>query len=84
MKTTTAYLAGLGTTGILIGSILVVLALGSGVMAFDALPEQRGSSATLGRVVIKDEARGARGERAARAVRAGRVERARREPRRRG
>ena len=74
MKTTTAYLAGLGTTGILIGSILTVLALGSGVMAFEALPEEAGTSARLERVVIQDSARPDRAHRA----------RARREQRRRG
>jgi hypothetical protein len=73
MKTTTAYLAGLGTTAILIGSILIVLFLGSGVMAFDS-PPAGDPRATLDRVVIRDNAG------ADRSVRV----RARREQRRRG
>jgi hypothetical protein len=74
MKTTTAYIAGLGTAGILIVSIVLVLVLGSGVMAFDALPKEGGAKAKLGRVVIEDRARADRADRL----------RARREPRRRG
>ena len=35
MTTTKSYLAGLGMTGIVIGSVLVLLAVGTGLVAFD-------------------------------------------------
>jgi hypothetical protein len=65
MKTTKAYLAGLGTTGILIGSVVLVLVLGSGFAAFSVLPGV-GPGNTLDRVVVEDEALAADDARGAR------------------
>ena len=39
VNTTKAYLAGLGTTGILIGSAVLTLMLGTGFVAFSGAPE---------------------------------------------
>lgn len=54
LKTTTAYLASLGATAILIAFVLVALVLGTGVVAFHSLPEAAESRVPLDRVVIKD------------------------------
>jgi hypothetical protein len=59
MKTTKAYIAGIGTTGILVGSIVVLLVLGSGVVAFDGLPDLVQKPAPLDRVVLRDHRPGA-------------------------
>jgi hypothetical protein len=58
MSTTKAYLAGLGTTGILIGSVVVLMVLGTGIVAFDGLPELGSSHRPLERVVVDDETLG--------------------------
>jgi hypothetical protein len=59
MKTTKAYLAGIGITGILVGSIVVLLVLGSGIVAFDGLPDLGRPPAPLERVVLKEGGQGA-------------------------
>jgi hypothetical protein len=56
MKTTKSYLAGLGMTGIVIASILSLLVIGTGLVAFDGQPQPRGSSGPLERVVVDDAA----------------------------
>jgi hypothetical protein len=56
MKTTKSYLAGLGMTGIVIASILSLLVIGTGLVAFEGEPQPRGSSAPLERVVVDDAA----------------------------
>ena len=58
MKTTKSYLAGLGMTGIVIASILCLLVIGTGLVAFDGQPQPRGSSAPLERVLVDDAALG--------------------------
>jgi hypothetical protein len=70
MKTTKAYLAGLGMTGILIGSALVVLVLGSGLAAFERAPDGGRRAAPLERVVLDMDAPAA--NRSDRSSRAGR------------
>jgi hypothetical protein len=55
VKTTKAYLAGLGTTAILIVSALLTLIFGTAVVAFDSGPEQVGAPSTLERVVVERE-----------------------------
>src|SRR5829696_6149339 len=55
MKTTKAYLAGLGTTGILIGSVMVLMVLGTGIVAFDGLPGLESSHGPLERVVVDED-----------------------------
>ncbi|HMJ97372.1 MAG TPA: hypothetical protein VK486_16090 [Thermoleophilaceae bacterium] len=59
MNTTKAYLAGIGTTGILVGSIAVLLVLGSGLAAFDGLPDLAQRPAPLDRVVLREHRPGA-------------------------
>jgi hypothetical protein len=54
MKTTKAYLAGLGMAGMVIGSILVLLAVGTGVVGFDEAPNLGRSKHPLDRVVADD------------------------------
>lgn len=56
MKTTKSYLAGLGMTGIVIASILSLLVIGTGLVAFDGQTQPRGASGPLGRVVVDDAA----------------------------
>ena len=56
MKTTKAYLAGLGTTGIMIGATLLLVVLGTGFAAFDSLPARGASGPALERVVVDDDA----------------------------
>ena len=56
MKTTKSYLAGLGMTGIAIASILSLLVVGTGLVAFDGQSEPRGSNSPLERVVVGDDA----------------------------
>jgi hypothetical protein len=56
MKTTKSYLAGLGMTGIVIASILSLLVVGTGLVAFDGGPEPRSANGPLERVVVDDEA----------------------------
>jgi hypothetical protein len=72
MKTTKSYLAGLGMTGIVIASILGLLVIGTGLVAFDGQPQPRGSNRPLERVVVDDAAlepeRGAARRRARRAA----------------
>jgi hypothetical protein len=55
MRATKAYIAGLGTTGILITCFLLLLAVGSALVAFDGWP---GAAADDGleRVVVKNQA----------------------------
>ena len=57
MNTTKAYLAGLGTTGILIGSAVLVLMLGTGFVGFTGAPELDDAPYRLERVTIKKESR---------------------------
>jgi hypothetical protein len=64
MTTTKSYLAGLGMTGIVIGSVLVLLAVGTGLVAFDGARDVGGERAPLGRVVVGKRARSAGAERA--------------------
>ena len=54
MKTTKAYLAGVGMAGLVIGSILVLLAVGTGVVGFDGPPQLGRSKHPLDRVVAGD------------------------------
>ena len=56
MRTTKAYLAGLGTTGIMIGATLLLVVLGTGFAAFDSLPARGASGPALERVVVDDDA----------------------------
>jgi hypothetical protein len=58
MKTTKAYLAGLGMAGMVIGSILVLLAVGTGVVGFDGAPNLGRSKHPLDRVVAGDRGTG--------------------------
>jgi hypothetical protein len=62
MRTTKAYLAGLGTTGVLIASMLAVMVIGTGVVGFDG-QEFRDGGGPLERVVVDHEDHGARAER---------------------
>jgi hypothetical protein len=55
MRTTKAYLAGLGTTGVLIASVLTVMAIGTGLVGFDG-HEFGGGGSPLERVVVGDGA----------------------------
>jgi len=55
VKATKAYLAGLGTTGILIGCFLVLLTVGSALVAFNGWPGVA-SGDGLERVVVKNQA----------------------------
>ena len=64
MTTTKSYLAGLGMTGIVIGSVLVLLAVGTGLVAFDGARDVGGERAPLDRVVVGKGARSAGAERA--------------------
>src|SRR5262245_13018698 len=66
MTTTKSYLAGLGMTGIVIASVLVLLAVGTGLVAFDGRRDVGGGSAPLERVVVGKGARSAGGERGSR------------------
>ena len=59
MRTTKAYLAGLGTTGVLIASVLTLMAIGTGIVGFDG-HELGGGSSPLERVVVGDGADGKR------------------------
>jgi hypothetical protein len=52
MTTTKSYLAGLGMTGIVIASVLVLLAVGTGLVAFDETRDAGGARAPLDRVVV--------------------------------
>jgi hypothetical protein len=66
MRTTKAYLAGLGMTGIVMGSILVLLVVGTGFVSFDGVPAVDEGRDRLGRVVVDDGGRppaGARDQR---------------------
>ena len=64
MTTTKSYLAGLGMTGIVIGSVLVLLTVGTGLVAFDGARDVGGERAPLGRVVVGKGAHSAGAERA--------------------
>jgi hypothetical protein len=66
MTTTKSYLAGLGMTGIVIASVLVLLAVGTGLVAFDGRRDFGGGGAPLERVVVGKGARSAGGERGSR------------------
>jgi hypothetical protein len=66
MTTTKSYLAGLGMTGIVIASVLVLLAVGTGLVAFDGRRDIGGDGAPLERVVVGKGARSAGGERGSR------------------
>ena len=57
MKTSRAYIAGLGTTGILIASFLLVLVIVSAIVAFDGAPGQASSSG-LGRLDVREDGQG--------------------------
>jgi hypothetical protein len=61
MKTTKAYLAGLGMAGMVIASILVLLAVGTGVVGFDGAPNLGRSKHPLDRVVAGDRGTPRRG-----------------------
>ena len=63
MKTTKAYFAGLGMAGMVIGSILVLLAVGTGVVGFDGAPNLGRSKHRLDRVVAGDGGTGRGGAR---------------------
>jgi hypothetical protein len=52
MKATKAYIAGLGTTAVLIGSFLLLLAVGSALVAFDGWPGAAADDG-LDRVVVE-------------------------------
>ncbi len=54
MKTTKAYLAGLGTAVILIASAFVALMLGTGFVAVDNAPALDNAPYPLERVVVED------------------------------
>jgi hypothetical protein len=56
VNTTKAYLAGLGTTGILIGSAVLTLMLGTGFVAFESTPELDRPPYPLERVVVREAA----------------------------
>jgi hypothetical protein len=64
MKTSKAYLAGIGATGVLVGSIVGMLVLGSWIVAFDGVPDLGRAPAPLERVVLKEGGRGAKNDRA--------------------
>ena len=64
MTTTKSYLAGLGMTGIVIASVLVLLGVGSGLVAFDSARDVGGGRAPLERVVVGKDAHSQGGERA--------------------
>jgi hypothetical protein len=64
MTTTKSYLAGLGMTGIVIASVLVLLAVGTGLVAFDETRDGGGARAPLERVVVGKGARPVGAERA--------------------
>ncbi len=64
MKTSKAYLAGIGATGVLVGWIVGMLVLGSGIVAFDGVPDLGRAPAPLERVVLKEGGRGAKDDRA--------------------
>jgi len=63
VTTTKSYLAGLGMTGIVIASVLVLLAVGTGLVAFDGRRDIGGGSAPLERVVVGKGAHSAGGGR---------------------
>ena len=63
MTTTKSYLAGLGMTGIVIASVLVLLAVGTGLVAFDETRDAGGGRAPLDRVVVGKGARSTGAER---------------------
>jgi hypothetical protein len=52
--TTKAFLGGIGMSGILVGCVLLVLAIGSGLVAFGGLPKL-GAGDPLERVIVGDE-----------------------------
>ena len=54
MKTTKAYLAGLGTAAILIASAFLALMLGTGFVAVDDAPALDNAPYQLERVVVED------------------------------
>ena len=66
VNTKKAYLAGLGTTGILIGLAVLTLMLGTGFVAFTGAPELDDAPYTLERVTVKEH-RAAHERRATRA-----------------
>jgi hypothetical protein len=59
MRTTKAYLAGIGTTGVLIASVLTVMVIGTGLVRFDGY-EPGGGGSPLERVVVGDAPHGKR------------------------
>ena len=60
MNTKKAYLAGLGTTVILIGSAVLALMLGTGFVAFTGAPELDDAPYRVERVTIKKDPRARR------------------------
>jgi hypothetical protein len=54
VNTRKAYVAGLGTTGILIGSAVLALMLGTGLVAFTGAPELDDAPYTLEQVIVKE------------------------------
>ena len=74
MRTTKAYLAGLGTTGALIAATLLLLVLGSGLVGFDGGPSLNGDEGRLypavdgGRADVPGSGHGTRASRARRAA----------------
>jgi hypothetical protein len=69
MKAAKAYLAVLGTTGLLTATVVVLLVVGSGVAAFEGPPDAGGTTSPLERIVVDEDAEaaadGARARRAA-------------------
>ena len=78
MKTSRAYIAGLGTTGILIASFVLVLVIVSAIVAFNGAPGQASSSG-LGRLDVREDGQGGELAKAfsSAAIRAGARDRAR-------
>lgn len=54
LKTSRAYMAGLGTTGVLIGSFLLLLTVGSTLVAFRGVPGQA-SNGDLSRIELRQQ-----------------------------
>jgi hypothetical protein len=70
MRITKAYLAGLGTTGVLIASVLTVMVIGTGLVGFEG-HEFGGGGSPLERVVVGDGAHAKRAKSRSRRTDAG-------------
>jgi len=55
MKAAKAYLAVLGTTGLLTATVVVLLVVGSGVAAFEGPPDAGGTTSPLERIVVDED-----------------------------